>query len=216
MSAQTKSSRADGRPSPLWTALPSWVLYPAGLVPAVYYIYSGVTNTLGPDPISTLENALGEWALIFMVIGLAISPIQRIFRVNLVKYRRAIGLVAFAYVTLHLSTYVGLDRQFVWSEIWTDIMKRPYITIGTASFLMLLPLAITSNNASVRKMGAAAWRNLHKLTYPAALLGAIHYVLLAKTWQAEPLFYLTVITALLIWRFARKKSRNSTAGNAGN
>lgn len=197
--------------SKFWTVLPSWLIYPVGLIPAVYLFYAAFTNQLGADPLDALENELGEWALKFLVAGLFITPLLRLARINLVKYRRAIGLVAFAYVALHLIVYVALDRQFGWWEIWGDIVKRPYITIGMAAFLLLLPLAITSNNASVKKLGASAWRNLHKLAYPAVLFGAIHYVLLKKTWHPEPLAYLAVILALLIWRYYRYRKSVQTA-----
>lgn len=195
--------------SKLWTALPSWLIYPLGLIPAAYYFYAAITNQLGADPLATLENALGEWALTFLIAGLCVTPLLRLFRINFVKYRRATGLVAFAYVFLHLSVYVVLDRQFDFWEIWIDIWKRPYITIGTAAFLLLVPLAITSNNKSVKKMGSAAWRKLHLLVYPAALFGAVHYVLLEKTWQAEPLFYLLLVVILLTWRFWWNKLRSN-------
>lgn len=193
--------------SKAWTALPSWVVYPVGLLPAVYYFWAAVANQLGADPLAVLENALGEWALIFIVVSLSITPFMRLLKINLVKYRRAVGLVAFAYVALHLSVYLWLDRQFDWWAIWSDILKRPYITVGTAAFLMLLPLALTSNNFSIQKMGMVAWRNLHRLFYPAALCGAIHYVMLEKTWQAEPLIYLVLIVVLLGWRYVRKLLR---------
>lgn len=196
--------------SRLWTALPSWVIYPLGLLPAVYYFYAAINNQLGADPLATLENALGEWALTFLIAGLCITPMLRLVRINLIKYRRAIGLVAFAYVFLHLTVYIWLDRQFDFWAIWTDILKRPYITIGTAAFLMLVPLAITSNNRSVKRLGAAAWRKLHWLVYPAALFGTVHYVLLEKTWQAEPLFYLLLVIILLAWRFRRSNFRTTS------
>ncbi len=191
--------------SKVWTRLPSWLIYPVGMIPAVYLFYAAFTNQLGADPLDALENELGEWALKFLVLGLLFTPLLKIGRVNLVKYRRAIGLVAFAYVFLHLAVYVALDRQFGWWEIWGDIVKRPYITIGMAAFILLLPLAITSNNASIKQLGTAAWRNLHKLAYPAVLFGALHYVLLKKTWEPEPLVYLAIILVLLGWRFLQFK-----------
>ena len=191
--------------SKVWTRLPSWLIYPVGMMPAVYLFYAAFTNQLGADPLDALENELGEWALKFLVVGLLFTPLLKIGRINLTKYRRAIGLIAFAYVFLHLAVYVALDRQFGWWEIWGDIVKRPYITIGMAAFILLLPLAITSNNASIKRLGTAAWRNLHKLAYPAVLFGALHYVLLKKTWEPEPLVYLAIILVLLGWRFLQFK-----------
>lgn len=190
------------------TALPRWAIYLLGLLPAVYYMERAVSNELGADPLAVLENALGEWALIFLVAGLCITPVMRLMRINLIKYRRPIGLLAFTYVVLHFTTYLVLDRQLNFWEIWTDIVKRPYITIGTAAFLLLLPLAVTSNDRSVRKLGTHTWRKLHKLVYVAAFCGALHYILLVKSWPLEPIVYLLLVVGLLglrlLWLFRQK------------
>lgn len=190
------------------TALPRWAIYLLGLLPAVYYIERAVSNKLGADPLAVLENALGEWALIFLIAGLCITPVMRMTRINLIKYRRPIGLLAFTFIVLHFTTYLVLDRQLNFWEIWTDIVKRPYITIGTAAFLLLIPLAVTSNDRSVRKLGTQTWRKLHKLVYVAALGGALHYILLVKSWPLEPIIYLFLVVGLLglrlLWRFRRR------------
>lgn len=183
--------------SKLWTATPEWAVYAIGLVPAVDLFVRAFSNALGPDPLRVLENGLGEWALRFLILGLVVTPLLRFARINLVKYRRALGLIAFIYVVLHLATYLALDKQFFWGEIGKDIIKRPYITIGMAAFLMLVPLAATSNRYSIRKLGSAGWRNLHRLVYPAVLAGAIHYLLLVKAWPPEPIIYLLIVLALL-------------------
>ncbi len=145
-----------------------------------------------------LEHELGELGLQFLILGLAITPLRRFLGVNLIRFRRAIGVLTFYYVACHLLVWLVLDVQIL-SQIWADILKRPYITIGMGSFLIMLPLAVTSNNYSVRKLGRN-WRQLHKLVYPAVFLGGLHYVMLVKTWQAEPLIYFTVILALLATR----------------
>ena len=183
--------------SKLWTAVPEWAVYPIGLIPAADLIWRALTNALGTDPLRVLENGLGEWALRFLILGLAVTPLMRFARINLVKYRRALGLVAFIYVVLHLTTYLVLDKQFFWGEIGKDILKRPYITIGMAAFLMLVPLAVTSNKLSIRKLGTTGWRKLHWLVYPAVLFGALHYLLLVKAWPPEPIIYLAIVVALL-------------------
>jgi len=183
--------------SKLWTATPEWAVYAIWLVPAVDLFVRAFSNALGADPLRVLENGLGEWALRFLILGLAVTPLLRFARINLVKYRRALGLIAFIYVVLHLATYLALDKQFFWGEIGKDIIKRPYITIGMAAFLMLVPLAATSNRYSIRKLGSAGWRNLHRLVYPAVLAGAIHYLLLVKAWPPEPIIYLLIVLALL-------------------
>lgn len=180
--------------------MPEWAVYPLLLVPAVYLFTAGFMNALGADPLRVLENQLGEWALRLLILGLAVTPLMRLARINLVKYRRAIGLCAFTYVILHLLVYLTLDQQFDWQAIWRDILKRPYITIGVTAFVMLVPLAMTSNRLSIRKMGADDWRRLHRLVYAAALLGAIHYLLIVKAWPLEPIVYLGLVLLLLSFR----------------
>ncbi len=197
--------------SRLWTATPDWAVYAIGLLPAADLFVRAIANMLGADPLRVLENGLGEWALRFLILGLTITPVLRFARINLVKYRRAIGLIAFIYVVLHLSVYLALDKQFFWGEIGRDIIKRPYITIGMAAFLMLVPLAATSNRYSIRKLGSAGWRNLHRLVYPAVLFGAVHYLLLVKAWPPEPLIYLAIVLALLGIRRIRPVRRARAA-----
>lgn len=195
------------RQSRYWTVLPEWAVYPVLLAPAVYLFTAGFTNQLGADPLRVLENQLGEWALRFLILGLAVTPLMRLARINLVKYRRAIGLCAFTYVTLHFLVYLLLDQQLNWLAIWQDIVKRPYITIGMTAFLMLTPLAITSNRLSIRKMGTEAWRRLHRLVYPAAILGAVHYLLIVKAWPLEPIVYLGLVLMLLGLRLLPRTAR---------
>ncbi|MEL6437276.1 MAG: protein-methionine-sulfoxide reductase heme-binding subunit MsrQ [Pseudomonadota bacterium] len=196
------------------TVLPSWIVYPLGMAPGVLLFYQALTGGLGVDPMAALEHGLGEWALKFLLLGLCITPLLRFGRINMVKYRRAIGLVAFAYVAAHLTTYTVLDKQLFWNEIIADIWKRPYITVGMGAFLMLLPLALTSNGFSVRKLGAATWRNLHKLTYPAVILGAAHWVMLEKVWDPEALIYLGLATGLVGLRVIPKTRSPGRTANA--
>jgi len=179
--------------------IPVWGVYLVGALPAPWLLYLAMTGGLGVEPIKALEHELGELALQLLIVGLAITPLRRHVGLNLMKFRRAIGVLTFAYVSLHLVVWLVLDVQLP-SQIWADIVKRPYITVGMAAFLMLLPLAVTSNNWSVRRLGSS-WRKLHRLVYPAALLGALHYVMLAKGFQIEPLIYLAIIAGLLVLRF---------------
>jgi methionine sulfoxide reductase heme-binding subunit len=190
--------------------VPAWPVYLLGAVPFALLVIQVLTGDLGVDPVKTMERALGEWGLKFIVAGLCISPLRWATGVSLIRYRRAIGLLAFFYVALHLTTWVVLDLQFRWAEIGADLIKRPYIIVGMIGFAALLPLAITSNNLSVRRMGAAAWQKLHRLTYVAALAGAIHYIMLVKAWPAEPLVYLAAVVALLAVRLARVLYRSQT------
>ncbi|MDQ2090930.1 protein-methionine-sulfoxide reductase heme-binding subunit MsrQ [Marimonas arenosa] len=195
--------------------VPPWTLYLAGLAHIVWLFWLGETGGLGPEPINALERALGETGLKLIIVGLAITPVMKVARINLIRFRRAIGLTAFLYISVHLLVWLLLD-VFLLSEIWADIVKRPYITVGMAGFALLVPLAVTSNDWSVRRMGAAAWKRLHRLTYAAAVLGAVHNVMLAKTWAAEPLTYLAVMIALLVLRLRwRTKPRSGNAGGMG-
>lgn len=191
--------------------IPKWLVYVVGLVPAVLFFSLGVMDRLGADPLKTLERELGEWALRFIIAGLAITPLRQVAGINLLRYRRAIGLLAFYYAALHLITYVVLDQGLDWAAIWTDILKRPYITIGMASFILLVPLAVTSNNASIRRLGGQAWARLHKLVYVAAIGAAVHYVLLVKSWPLEPLVYAAIVLTLLAYRLARTLTRQPRA-----
>lgn len=178
--------------------VPVWGVYLLGLVPMVWLFWQGVTGGLGPEPIKALEHRYGLIALQLLVAGLSITPLCRIVRINFMRFRRAIGVLAFAYVAAHLLVWLLLDLRSL-ALIWSDIVKRPYITIGMVGFLCLLPLALTSNNWSVRRLGPR-WRKLHKLTYLAVPLGAVHFVMLVKGWQLEPLVYLGAILSLLALR----------------
>ncbi len=191
--------------------VPAWPLYIVGMLPAAFYFYWAVTNQLGADPLKALEFQLGIWALQLLIATLLVTPLRNLFNLNLIKFRRAIGLLAFFYVCLHLMTYLWLDQQWGWTAILKDITKRPYIIIGMLAFRGLVPLAITSNNASIRRLGAAGWKKLHKLVYPVAILGAVHYLLLVKAWPLEPFVYLGIILILVGYRFLKLQRRRVAA-----
>ena len=178
--------------------VPTWAVYIVYLVPVPVLLYQGMTGGLGREPINALERELGEIALQLLIIGLCISPLRKFTGVNLIKFRRTIGVLAFTYVVLHLLGWAVLDIQSL-ERVWADIVKRPYITIGMAAFVLMIPLAVTSNNRSVRTLGAV-WRKLHLLTYPVAILAAVHFIWLSKGFQLEPVVYLTVILGLLALR----------------
>ncbi|WP_254694115.1 protein-methionine-sulfoxide reductase heme-binding subunit MsrQ [Sulfitobacter sp. SK012] len=186
--------------------VPTWAVYVLCLLPVPWLLYLAQTGGLGREPIKALEHELGEIALQLLIIGLMITPIRRFLGLNLIKFRRTVGVLAFTYVALHLLVWVVLDMSLLWGQMWGDIWKRPYITIGMAGFVALIPLAITSNNMSVRKLGAGAWKKLHKLTYLAVLLGGIHYIWLVKGIQLEPLIYMAVILGLLALRWPKKRA----------
>lgn len=183
--------------------LPTWVVYAGFMLPSVYLFYLGLTGGLGPEPVKALEHEYGEIALQLLIIGLSITPLRRYLGINLLKFRRAIGLITFYYVALHLLVWLVLDVQIL-GQIWADILKRPYITIGMGAFALMIPLALTSNNRAVRYLGAR-WRKLHKLTYVIALMGALHFIMLSRGLQLEPLMYLAVILALLALRLPKRR-----------
>lgn len=183
--------------------LPSWVIYLIYAAPAPVFFYMAATGRMGADPISALQREYGEIALQLLIIGLCITPLRRHLGVNLLKFRRAFGLLAFFYVVLHLGVWALLDVQSV-ERVWADIVKRPYITIGMVAFLLMIPLALTSNNRAVRWLGPR-WRRLHRLTYGVVLLGAVHFIWLRKGVQIEPLAYLAVILAVLALRVDFKR-----------
>ncbi len=186
--------------------IPPTAIYIVGGLPAFWFLYLGLTGGLGVEPIKALEQELGLFGLKIFVVVLAVTPLRAYTGISLFRIRRALGQLVFYYVTLHLLVWLFLDVQ-IWGQIWGDILKRPYITIGMAAFLLLIPLAATSNNWSVRKLGALRWRRLHRLTYLAAILGGLHYVMLAKTWQLEPMVYLGLILALLALRIRWNRIR---------
>ncbi|CUH79957.1 sulfoxide reductase heme-binding subunit YedZ [Tropicibacter naphthalenivorans] len=189
--------------------VPTWPLYIVLTLPAVAWLYLGLTGGLGVEPIKALEQELGEFALKLLILGLCITPLRRFAGVNLLKFRRMLGLMAFAYVAMHLLVWLVLDVQIL-SQIWADVLKRPYITVGMAAFILMIPLAVTSNAWSIRRLGPA-WRRLHKLTYLVCLLGALHFVLLAKGFQIEPLVYLAVVAILVSLRFLPTPRRRASA-----
>jgi sulfoxide reductase heme-binding subunit YedZ len=182
--------------------IPAWTIYIVSAAYAVWQFWLALSQ-IGPylvEPINVLERAYGEVGLKLMVLGLLVTPLRKWTGVNLIRFRRAIGVTAFFFVMAHFLVFAFLDVQSV-SRVWTEIVKRPYVTLGMASFLLLIPLAVTSNNFSVRKMGAVAWRKVHKLTYPAAILGATHYLWLVKGFQIEPIIYLVIILGLVATRY---------------
>jgi sulfoxide reductase heme-binding subunit YedZ len=179
--------------------VPLWLVYVAGLLPPIWLFWLGLTGGLGVEPIEALEHRLGELALQALILALAVTPLRRFTGISLLRFRRAIGLIAFYYVVWHLCVWLLLDVRNL-AAIWQDIVKRPYITVGMAGFALLIPLAVTSNDRAVRRLGPKLWKRIHWLAYPATLLGAGHYVMLAKTWQVEPLAYLAAVVVLLLLR----------------
>jgi sulfoxide reductase heme-binding subunit YedZ len=183
--------------------VPTWPVYLLAALPPVWLLYSGLTGGLGADPVKALEREMGELGLKLLIASLLVTPLRRFAGINLLRFRRALGLIAFFYIALHLLVWLVLDVQIP-SQIIADIIKRPYVTVGMAGFALLVPLALTSNNWSIRKLGRR-WQNLHKLVYPAILLGALHFVMLVKGWQVEPLVYLGLCILLVGVRYLPRR-----------
>ncbi|MFZ5668951.1 MAG: sulfite oxidase heme-binding subunit YedZ [Pseudomonadota bacterium] len=175
----------------------------ACLAPALWLAWRVVAGDLGTNPIETLIRQLGVWGLRLLLVGLAITPAARLLRrPRLARFRRTVGLFAFAYILLHLSTWIGVDHFFDWRAIGKDIVKRPYIAIGMTAFVLLIPLAATSTNAAIRRLGPVRWRRLHRLIYLIVPLGVVHYDLLVKADHRPPLIYGAIAALLLGWRAA--------------
>src|SRR5690606_17845336 len=166
-----------------------WLLYIVGLVPAAWGFWLGATGRLPGNPVKEFEHLLGLWALRFLVATLAITPLRDLLGVNWLRYRRALGLLAFWYVLMHFSTYMLLDQVLNVSAILADIAKRPFITIGMAGFVLLIPLALTSNAWSIRRLGPR-WVKLHRLVYVIAAAGALHFAMSVKVVGPEPWTYI--------------------------
>ncbi|MBO1075857.1 protein-methionine-sulfoxide reductase heme-binding subunit MsrQ (plasmid) [Roseomonas marmotae] len=193
--------------------IPSLACYLLGLLPLAWIVWLTVSNQLGADPARELEHRLGLWALRFLILGLCVTPLRRFADLSLLRYRRALGLLAFLYAVLHFATYLLLDQGLSWAAISADILKRYYITIGFAALLMLVPLAATSNRFSIRRLGPK-WTRLHKLVYPAIALVAVHFVLSVKSWPAEPVIYAAIVAGLLLLRLVPRRRRAERRGRS--
>ncbi len=187
-----------------YRSLSVWTLYAIGLTPGLWTFYLGVTANLGADPVRTFEHFLGLWALRFLCLTLLVTPVRDLLGVNLISYRRALGLLAFWYVLAHFTVYLTLDRGMILSSIAGDLAKRPYIMLGMAGLVMLTPLALTSNRWSIRRLGPR-WTTLHRLVYAIAAAGVLHYTLSLKSITAEPAFYIATVSLLLGYRLVRPR-----------
>jgi sulfoxide reductase heme-binding subunit YedZ len=178
------------------------LIWLACLWPLAWLLWGAATNHLGADPTATITFATGLATLRILTISLAITPVRRLSpRLGwLIKFRRLLGLFAFFYASLHLLTYIALYAGFNVNAMAADIAKRRYITVGVAAWLLLLPLAATSTNWAIRKLGGARWRNLHKLVYAAAVCGVIHYWWQVKPGVRTPLTITVVLAVLLLAR----------------
>jgi len=207
-----------------------WVLFIGMSIPLIWLLYNwllavdeglrwGLFDTLGvhdltANPIEFTNRFLGDWALRFLLFSLAITPLARIFKFNqIIAYRRMIGLWAFTYVSIHLTSYIVLDQFFDWAAIWRDILKRNYITFGMTAFTLLVPMAVTSTKGWIKRLGAKAWKKLHKVIYIIAPLAAVHFLLMSKGNQLEPKIYIGIVALLLgvrVWFYLSDKQKTAT------
>ena len=171
------------------------------LIPMVRLGWNAYSNNLGANPIEVITRSTGTWTLVFLLIVLSVSPLRRISGAHwLIRLRRMLGLFAFFHACLHFVTYIWLDQFFEFMEMMRDVIKRPFITVGFISFVLLIPLALTSTSGMIRRLGGRRWQQLHRLVYLTAIGGVIHYLWLVKADQREPLIYGSVLTVLLGYR----------------
>jgi len=199
------------------------VVFAVALVPLFWTLWLAYSGELGAEPVLESVKQSGLWALRFLLVALTVTPLRMLTGVAaLARFRRMIGLFAFFYAAVHLSTYIGLDQFFDWPAIWKDIVKRPYITVGMGAFLVLTALALTSTNGMVKRLGGKRWRALHKGVFLAGLGGCLHFIMLVKGWQTAPLVYAALCVGLLAFRRwpvrlpnARKEPRTRPAAAPG-
>ena len=177
-------------------------------IPFLIIIYKIFFNKLGPEPVKEITHFTGEWTLIFICLTLAMSPLKKLTNLNFwVKGRRMLGLFIFFYASLHLLTYVGIDYRFSWQPIFDDVVKKKYIFVGFAAWLLLIPLTLTSSQKMMLLL-KQNWKKLHRLIYVIAIFGSLHFIWLSKTIYFKPLIYFVIITFLLFLRVNFKKIFN--------
>jgi len=182
------------------------VVFIAALLPFLLLLYTLLTGQLGPNPIDALTDKTGTLAIRMLVISLCLSPLRWLLKTSWpVQYRRMLGLFAFFYAVLHVSTYFVLDQQLDWMAIWFDLAERPYIIAGTLAFVLMLPLAMTSTKKMIRRLGKR-WSSLHRGVYLVGMAAVVHYVWLAKGDLIEPFVYLTIVMVLFAYRLVKQIS----------
>lgn len=197
-------------PSQAFVQRAKWFLIALAAIPFLRMAIGAPLGWLGVNPIEFITRSTGTWTIVSLAVTLSITPLRRLLNWPwLVRLRRTAGLITFFYVFLHFMTWLWLDRFFDVDEIVKDIAKRPFITVGFAAFVILIPLAITSNNASIKKLGAARWQRLHSLVYVIAILATLHFIWLARRNPNEPFIYAAIFALLLgariYWRYRSDK-----------
>lgn len=178
------------------------------LVPVAWLAWDAYSNRLGANPLEFVTHTTGTLTLVVLLVSLAITPARGLFGIQwLVRLRRMLGLFAFFYAFLHLTTYVWFDKFFDRMKILEDTFNRPFILVGMLSFLLMVPLAVTSTNRMIKLLGGARWSSLHKSVYVVAILGVLHYWLLVKVDTQKPLLFIVVLGALLGYRFVVRRQQ---------
>lgn len=196
---------------------PTWLkplVFIISLAPLAWYAWGVQANSLGANPIEAVTRGLGTWALNFLLITLLVTPLRNYAGWTwLIDLRRMLGLFAFFYASLHLTTYLWFDQFFDWPAIAEDILKRPFITVGMTAFALLVPLAITSNIRAIRKLGGRRWQQLHRSVYAIGALAVLHYTWMVKADVKKPLIYAAILAMLLgmrvLWRVQKQRQRRS-------
>lgn len=179
------------------------VVFIAALLPAAWLVRGMLTGDLGVNPAETIQLQTGRWALRFLLITLAVTPIRRLFHWNIViQYRRMLGLFAFFYASLHFASYIVLDQYFAFDAMLDDVVKRPFITVGFAAFLLMVPLALTSTKGWIRRLGRR-WQLLHRLIYVSAICAVVHFIWKVKLVIGDPVLYAGILAVLLGYRLVR-------------
>ena len=174
-------------------------------IPFLLIFYKILFSKLGPEPVKEITHFTGEWTLIFVCLTLSMSPLKRLTNLSIwISFRRMLGLFIFFYATLHLLTYIGLDYRFDWNPIFDDVVKKKYVFIGFAAWLLMVPLAITSSQKMI-KLLRNNWKKIHRLIYVIAIFGSFHYIWLSKTIFFKPLIYFIIIVVLLLLRIKTNK-----------
>jgi len=199
-----------------WIAPLKLCVFALSLVPLARIIYAIVFDpiSLGANPAETILHMSGDWVIYFLLITLAITPLRKLTGWNdLIKFRRMMGLYAFFYAAVHFLSYIGFDRLFDLSDMAREIVKRPFILVGFAAFVLLVPLAVTSTRGWVLRLGGARWSALHKAVYPIAILGIVHYWWLVKRDITWPVVFALVLAVLLAYRGFKRGGRKIRAAS---
>lgn len=191
-----------------------WALYVVGLIPAVWTFYLGATDQLGADPVKTFELSLGLWTIRFLILTLIVAPVRDYIGWNWLRYRRALGLLTFYYAAMHFLVYMVLDQAMDLPAVVDDVLKRPFIMFGMGALVLLVALAVTSNNFSIRRMGEN-WQWLHRLIYIIAALAILHFALSTKVLDGEQYLYIGLLIAMILYRSWRPIARARKRAKGG-